>query len=72
MPVLFPLSLSSVPFCAVISCTSLRFHNLPLTQQLNLPSPVKLQPCLLGLSRSQWTSVSAGALLPGPWGGGAG
>lgn len=70
-----PVSLSlsfSVSFWALISCTSPSFYNLPLTQQLNLLSPVKLQSCLLGLSQSQWTPISAGALLPGPWGGGAG
>lgn len=65
-------SLSSVLICAVISCSSLRFYSLSLTKQLNLLSLVKLQSYLLGLSQLQWTPVSAGLLLPGPWGGGAG
>ncbi|XP_024898497.1 prickle-like protein 4 isoform X5 [Pteropus alecto] len=36
-------------FCAVITCTSLRFYNLTLTQQLSLLSPIKLQSCLPGV-----------------------
>ncbi|XP_023383366.1 prickle-like protein 4 isoform X4 [Pteropus vampyrus] len=36
-------------FCAVITCTSLRFYNLALTQQLSFLSPIKLQSCLLGV-----------------------
>lgn len=67
----FPLSISML-FCAVITCTSVRFYNLPLTQQLSLLYPIKLQSCWPGLSWSQWRPISIGAILPGAWGGRAG
>lgn len=62
------------PLSAHLHCYFLQLLEVlqSLTKQLNILSPVKLQSCLLGLSQLPWTPISAGALLPGPWGGGAG